>query len=128
MRGINFKIRALVKPTEDPDKIAKAIKEIFGDVETKTHQLSGVKAVTAETDSTPLDHLRYLLARDRIRDTVRRVLSYQAEENLLYFELNRQAAYGGHFSFYHENESPLGPIEVNIKGDVEGLIEYLCGR
>lgn len=128
MRGINFKIRALVKPTEDPDKIAKAIKEIFGDVETKTHKLSGVKAVTAETDSTPLDHLRYLLARDRIRDTVRRVLSYQAEENLLYFELNRQAAYGGHFSFYHENESPLGPIEVNIKGDVEGLIEYLCGR
>ncbi|MFP3951362.1 MAG: RNA-binding domain-containing protein [Candidatus Bathyarchaeia archaeon] len=128
MRGVEIRIRALVEPTEDPEKIAKAIEEIFGELKTNTIDIGEGKAVTAESKESSLDHLRYILARDRIRDTVRRVLRYQADDNRLYFELNRHAAYGGHFSFYHENESPMGPIEVNVKGDTEGFIEFICGR
>jgi len=43
------------------------------------------------------------------------------------FGLNKQAAYMGRASFYGSRESPLGPIQLTIRGDTDEVIRFLCG-
>jgi predicted RNA binding protein with dsRBD fold (UPF0201 family) len=64
----------------------------------------------------------------RIRDAARSLFTRIAEEGLLSFGLNKQAAYVGHASFYSSGEASLGPIQVTISGEVDTLIDYLCGK
>ena len=73
-----------------------------------------------------LERFHFIIARDRIRDSMKRMLNRIKEEGMLSFGLNRQAAYAGHVSFYHYKESALGPIQITVKGDVESFIEFVC--
>ena len=115
-------IRARLQPTEDPNKVAQAIRNIFGDIEMDTKQ--GVVSARLEgVDS--LNGLRSLIARERVRDTVRTVFTRWAEDDLLSFGLNRQAAYAGRFSLNLKGEDAMGPIQVWIEGDVQTVIRYL---
>jgi predicted RNA binding protein with dsRBD fold (UPF0201 family) len=118
-------IRARIQPTEDPDKVAQAIKNIFGEVELETKQdlisarLEGVEALTG---------LRGVIARDRVRDTIRKGFTRWADEDRLSFGINRQAAYAGHFSLNLKGEDAMGPIQVRVEGDVKKVIGYLCEK
>jgi predicted RNA binding protein with dsRBD fold (UPF0201 family) len=126
LTGFQIRIQALVNPTEDFEKVEIAIKKIFGEIKTKKIEEIDRTTITAIiTSSHSLAHLKYILARDRIRDTTRRVLNRKYKENKLCFELNRQAAYAGHFSFYHSNESPLGPIKVKVSGNIHDFLSQL---
>jgi len=118
-------IRARLQPTEDPCKVAQAIRKIFGEIELETKQgvvsarLEGLEAISG---------LRGRIARDRIRDTVKKMFTRWAEEDLLSFGLNRQAAYAGHVSLNLKGEDPMGPIQVRVEGDVQRVITFLCEK
>jgi len=76
-----------------------------------------------------LKHLKDAISRERVRDSVRAMLSrWSREEDRVTFHLNRQAAYANHVSIYHANKLPMGPIEVGVHGDTLEIIEYLCGK
>jgi predicted RNA binding protein with dsRBD fold (UPF0201 family) len=115
-------IKARLQPTEDPDKVAQAIRNIFGEIEVETKQgvvsarLEGVEA---------LGGLRSVIARERVRDTVKTVFTRWAEDDRLSFGVNRQAAYAGHFSLNLKGEDAMGPIRVRVEGDVQTVIRYL---
>ena len=118
-------IRAGLQPTEDPCKVAQAIRNIFGEIELETKQ----DVVSARLEGfEALSGLRGKIAQDRIRDTIKTVFTRWAEENLLSFGLNRQAAYAGHVSLNLKGEDPMGPIQVRIEGDVQRVITYLCEK
>jgi predicted RNA binding protein with dsRBD fold (UPF0201 family) len=118
-------IRARLQPTEDPGKVAQAIRNMFGEIELETKQ--GVVSARLEGLET-LSGLRGRIAQDRIRDTVKKMFTRWVEEDVLSFGLNRQAAYAGHFSLNLKGEDPMGPIHVRIEGDVQSVISFLCEK
>lgn len=73
-----------------------------------------------------LEHFHYLIARGRIRSSLRRIFNIIKNGKTLKFSLNRQAAFAGYISLYHDKESVLGPILVTVKGDINGFIEHVC--
>jgi predicted RNA binding protein with dsRBD fold (UPF0201 family) len=130
MSEVKIIVKALLNETEDPEKVKSAITNIFGQVELNYHDSHGSTTVVGESDG--LESLRKLkdrIARDRIRDAVRSMLTHwAADEDNLEFQLNRQAAYAGHVSIYHANKAPLGPIEVKITGQEDKVIDFLCSK
>jgi len=121
------RIRAMVQPTEDPLKVAKAVKNIFGEIELSVDPENEVISAELEGIEAVKD-LRGRITQDRIRDTIRTVLTRWTREDELSFGLNRQAAYMGHVSLSLEGEDPMGPIQVNVKGDIAGYISYLTEK
>ena len=73
-----------------------------------------------------MKELRNRIAQDRIRTTIYNTLTRWVNGNNLSFGFNRQAAYAGHVSLNLTNEDPMGPIQVQIHGDVEEIIDFLC--
>ncbi len=119
-----IKVKARLHPTEDPEKVAVAITNLFGDIELRLDEEKGLLyGVINEKEQ--LLNLRNTISRDRIRSTLNRTLSRWADEDYLSFGFNRQAAYAGHVSLNLTNEDPLDPIQVQIRGDVQDIIEYL---
>jgi predicted RNA binding protein with dsRBD fold (UPF0201 family) len=115
-------IKALVNPTESPEKVADSLKKIFGDIDLKSNeteihsQLIGLQALST---------FRSRIASDKIRTTLNRLFNRWVNENRLTFGLNRQAAHAGHVSINLENEDPMGPIQIVIEGDLAEVITYL---
>ena len=103
---------------------------MFGGVEVTKAERRGEPILEAHMEGIhSLRHLKDSLTRDRVRDSVRAMLTRWAQENdRLTFQLNKQAAYANHVSIYHANKVPMGPIEVGIDGDPAEVIEYLCGK
>jgi len=130
MSNIITKIKAELYSTESPEKVEKAIKNIFGEININQEKIRGEIYLTATINNIDnLRHFREILARERIRDAVRSMFSrWSSDEEGLSFSLNRQAAFAGHPSIYHANKAPLGPIQVKIQGPPEQVIEFLCGK
>ena len=130
MAEIKLTIRAQLNPTESQEKLEKAITNLFGKVElqrTKIHDATYLEAKGSGIES--IRQLRQRIASDRIRDAVREMLSRWAAKNeKVTFHLNRQAAYANHVSIYHASKSPLGPIEVEIEGPPEEIVQFLTGK
>ncbi len=121
------RIRVVVNPTESTEKVRRAVTNVLGDIDLKARQEGSLAILEGELGGIEsLEHLKGVVRRDRIRDSVRGLLTRAAEGGRLSFGLNKQAAYAGHVSFYHEREAPLGSIQITIMGDAEGAIRYLC--
>jgi predicted RNA binding protein with dsRBD fold (UPF0201 family) len=117
-----IRISCRVNPTESPEKVRKALSNMFGEIE----MVEADGEFTAELDDyLELRELRARIAQDKIRDTLSDILTRWTEDNRLSFGLNRQAAYNGHVSLTLENEDPMGPINVIIDGDVRQAITFL---
>ena len=119
-----IKIKALLQPTEDPERVVKAINNLFGDIQLE-HDIEQNRITGKITEITLLRELRSRIAQDRIRVTIYNTLSRWAKEDYLSFGLNRQAAYAGHVSLNLTNEDPMGPIHVQIRGEVQKAIDFL---
>lgn len=130
MAEVRTTIKAHLNATESPEKLEKAITNLFGDVHPRTGKIRGVTYIIAEAEG--IDSLRQLkqrIASDKIRDAARAMLTRWAAKNeKVTFHLNRQAAYVNHVSIYHASKSPLGPIEVEIEGSPQFIIEFLTGK
>ena len=128
MTVIEVSVRAEVYPTESREKVEAAVRNILGDIALDFSDRGGGAALVGRyEDIESLRRLRDLLGRARIRDAARALFSRIAQEGVLSFGLNKQAAFAGHASFYRSGESVLGPIQITIKGDVPKVIDYLCG-
>jgi len=122
-------VRTAVNPTESREKVAEAVRNVLGDIELEQSERGGLVVLEGRLERIEdLAPLRDAFARMRIRDAARSLFTRIAEEGLLSFGLNKQAAYAGRVSFYSSGESSLGPIQVTLKGDVSEAITYLCNR
>ena len=129
MNKITVHIEAEINPTEDPEKVKKAVENIVWNAEYTVKPQHRGSLLIAEAESTDsLTKIHNLLRRERIRDAARTVLFGGLSEKSLVFYLNKQVAYVGHLSFSdpEETESPLGPIKVEIRCDKpRELVEWL---
>ena len=130
MAEVKVIVKAHLNATEDPEKLEKAITNLFGDVKPQMNKEHGTTYLGFEaTGINSLRQLRQRIASDRIRDATRVMLSRWAVKNAkITFHINRQAAYANHVSIYHASKSPLGPIEVEIDGEPDKIIELLTGK
>ncbi|MGD0803909.1 MAG: RNA-binding domain-containing protein [Candidatus Bathyarchaeia archaeon] len=130
MAEVRVTIKAHLNPTESQEKLEKAITNLFGDVKPQRSREHGTTYLVLNlSGKDSLRKLRQRIASDRIRDATRAILNRWAAKNeKVTFHLNRQAAYANHVSIYHANQAPLGPIEVEIEGPPEMIIEFLTGK
>ena len=119
-----IKIKALLQPTEDPERVVKAITNLFGDIQLD-HDIEQNRITGKIPEINLLRDLRGRIAQDRIRVTIYNTLSRWAKDDYLSFGLNRQAAYAGHVSLNLINEDPMGPIQVQIRGEVQKAIDFI---
>jgi len=137
---INVKVSAAVYPTEDLDKVTKAISVLFTGIELQKETVDAVESekgvspafrLTGEGGLDLLFTLHGLIRREAIIDSIRNKAfnkGLSREGLLVRFLLNKQAAFVGIPSVPAEEE-PLGSIEVVIRADspeeMERLFEWL---
>jgi hypothetical protein len=120
---MDIRVRARIHPTEDPEKVRKAVENLFPGLAMEIEK--GWWIGRGEGRGC-LRRVYELLRSQGILDSGREVLVSGARrgEKTLTFALNKQAAYMGVLNL--SEESPLGPIRVEIaEEDLEGLIDWL---
>jgi predicted RNA binding protein with dsRBD fold (UPF0201 family) len=116
---VDVTIRTRCFPTEDREKVASAITNVFPDAD-----IQGEDPMVAHSRS--LETFCDLLKRQRIRDAARAVLRRGQKQGSASFALNKQVACVGKVSFSEESHS-LGDIEVVLPAaDIQALIESLA--
>jgi predicted RNA binding protein with dsRBD fold (UPF0201 family) len=128
---INVHIEVVVNPTENEDKVKKALFNLFGDLVTEVTPLHKGNMLTSKCKGQEsLSTFRNVIARDRIRDAARKSLHGDMKSECFTFYLNKQVAYAGHVSFSEaEAESSLGPIKVVVSCEFPlELIDWLAPR
>ncbi len=112
-------ISCQVNPSEDPDKVAAAIANIFPDAELETtdYGFSGTATI---------DRFSKLIRKQKILDATRGVMIKNRRGDKTWVNLNKQVATVGKVSFADKNPV-LGAIEVCIQDDdIEGLIDIVA--
>lgn len=127
-------VEAEIRPTEDPEKVKKAISTIIKimeyDVETisQEYRVMRVKCNNIQC----LEPLRDAIRSQQIEPAVRAHLYRYLGERELIVLFHKQAAYMGKISLVDsDRESPLGPIKLEITGlreEIEELIEYITSE
>lgn len=131
MDEIDTQIEVEINPTEDPEKVKRAVENIFGQVTFEIKPQHRGSLLTADAKGLDgLTKLQNVLRRERIRSAARRVFYEGSHENSITFYLNKQVAFAGHISFSQPvAESPLGPIKIEIHCDNPSeLIDWLTPR
>lgn len=117
---LKIEISSIVNASETKQKVTKAIKNIFPDLEVtidKENYLTG-----STTNETVLFHFCELIYNQKILDVARKCIlegtseeSDSTETNKSIFYLNKQVASKNKVSFTTPDESPLGPIIIKIE-------------
>ncbi|MCL1984755.1 MAG: hypothetical protein FWG58_05105 [Methanomassiliicoccaceae archaeon] len=116
----NVRISCPIFPSEDPQRVAHAVTNIFPGIELAMEE----DRFTADT--TDLEHFALQIRRQRILDTTRSVLMKGRRGERSVFNMNKQAAYAGKISFVEER-TILGTIKVTIEADdITAFIESLA--
>jgi uncharacterized protein len=126
---VNIKIETSVNPTEDIEKVRKALSTITTDQNFKEERVGDVIILRLESScKESLAKFYSMLREDMILDSSRRALFSRMRGNKINFCLNKQVAFAGHISFCQPKaESPLGPITVEIENrESESLIDWLA--
>lgn len=129
MNQIKVKAETEIKPTEDPEKVKRAIQNLILNPTIETSQTGEKSLLIAEAEGEDgLSKLYNLFRQERIRDAARKLLFKGMKGNTITFYLNKQVAYVGHISFCKPiAESPLGPIKIEITcNDPRTLIDWLA--
>lgn len=127
---MKVRVRVEVKPTEDKEKVARAVMNLL-DVSLVEERVGENLFLVGEGDERVLTKLRRLLFEQRILDAARASILKGLTSNGFTFYLNKQAAYVGKVSFctYQFEESPLGPIIVEVScEDPETAVLWLTPR
>jgi len=116
----SLKVKTRVYPTENGEKVKRAVKNIF-DIELKKKD----DYITGESGKIEsLDILREKLKNQAIRDSARSIFLKNMDEKKLKFSLNKETAFVGLVNFLEE--SKLGVIEVEIESeDILEIIDHV---
>jgi len=130
MERVKLRIEARIYPTEDEEKVSRAVKNVVGEVDLKSITLKHGLILRAEGEGVEsLSFLRKKLQSERIRDAARALFLRSIEDKRIGFSLNKQAAYAGHVSFSPASQTPLGPIAVEIEcDDPKAVVEWLTRK
>jgi len=118
-----MKAKTSLNPTEDVDKVIKALSNMFDydELEIADNYIS----IIGGKDS--LLKLKEALKKRKIRNTARKIMTKDAHDQVVIFKLNKQTAYTGVVNFSDENISPLGVINVKIEvNNLEQFIDWLA--
>jgi len=130
MNEIRARVETPLNPTEDPEKVAKAVHNLFPSanlVNEKTDvRHSRLYATMPRLED--LENLKNVLRQEAIRDAARKVLFNSVSGSSIVVYLNKQAASAGKASFCERyDESPLGPITLTITSESpEQVIDWLA--
>jgi len=116
---IKIRVETPVYPTEDINKVKKAIENIIPDIDCKIEKAGKKTYLIGEMKGTKGLKLLHRLLRDqKILDTARSILKRSVSGNTIIFYLRKQAAFMGKIHFCDAYaETPLGPIVVQIMAD-----------
>jgi predicted RNA binding protein with dsRBD fold (UPF0201 family) len=119
-------IRCIVHPTEDIQKIEKAIENIFGSISITKSEFEEFTEIYSPDVARPnLTILRQLVHDKRIIDAVRVRLLKNLDELKTFMYFDKQAAYTGKIRLIDNNneEPPLGSIEIRLEFTSESQFE-----
>jgi len=122
-------VEAEIRPTEDEEKVKKAILNFFTPSNIRVEERERRKVLIAEADRPDALQKLYLKLREqKILDAARSMIMRWSSENRVVFYLHKQAAFMNHITFcLPEGESPLGPIKVEIfETDARAVIDWLA--
>jgi len=130
MTEVQGRIETPLNPTEDPEKVLRAIRNLFPNCAPRIVRVderhAKVEGSLAGLDD--LDNLKSLLRQEAIRDAARKFLFMSVSGSSIVVHLNKQAAFAGKASFCERyDESPLGPITLTMTSEnPEQLIDWLA--
>jgi len=113
-----------VNPSEDPEKVKKAISNIFPYSTVKT-ETSSVIAQSKELKS--FEKIFETIQSKQSQKTYRKYLEKNLDNSTTWFYLNKQAAFAEKIAICEEaEESPLGPIKVILtSSNIDGIIDWI---
>ena len=129
---IRVQVEVPVHATESQDKVRRALSNVIFGMSFSERVGDQVKYLEGVSDG--LDSLsqiqRHLKDQAMSAFAKKVLLKSVIDENHLRFYLNKQAAFMGVVHFCEsKNESPLGPITVEIQSDdVNSIIDYVTGQ
>jgi predicted RNA binding protein with dsRBD fold (UPF0201 family) len=130
MSEVQARIETPVNPTEDPEKVLRAVRNLFPNCSPAIVRSDErhAKLEASMTRLEDLDNLRTLLRQEVIRDAARKILLKSLSGSSILVHLNKQAAFAGKASFCERyDESPLGPVTLTITAEnPEQLIDWLA--
>lgn len=106
---IEAEVVAPVNPTEDPERVARAIRSVFPNADIEEGH--GELVATAHA----VDRLAELLETQRIQETARATLMDCIEGDTIAFAISKQAALAGVVTFALDEPAELGDIHVRIR-------------
>ncbi len=116
-----------VNSSEDPNKIKKAISNIFPYSTLETEMFS----ISAQSkDLKSLEKIYEIIHTKQSQKIYRRNLEKNLENNTTWFYLNKQAAFVEKIAICEKSdESPLGPIKVILtSSNIDGIIDWIVSR
>lgn len=123
--SIEVEVTAPVYPTEQPERVERAITALFPEatIEERAGELVGRSHV--------LEHFARRLREQAIVDTARDVLRESVEGDTIAFDLKKQAATEGVVNFVVGRPGELGELHVRIRVNapsVEAFIDQVAPR
>ncbi|MFP3228385.1 MAG: RNA-binding domain-containing protein, partial [Caldisphaera sp.] len=112
-------VEAELRPTEDEEKVIKAINNVFTYENMEIMDQGEYKVIRCYSNSyNSLRKFHDLLRKQAILDAARSYFLKRVRGNKLQILLHKQALYQGKVSFISwDEESPLGPIKITIESD-----------
>ena len=115
--------KADVNPTEDVDKVIKAIANVIEYDELEM----GEDYVCASGNNETIRNLRDELRERKIRGAARKIMLKGISTNKIHFNLSKQAALVGTLNLVDDSLCPLGEIEVKIiTDDPKKVIDWIA--
>ncbi len=120
-------LEATVSPSEDPAKVAAALKNVVGDVEAQSG-VGNSSVWLATVDPRAFVRIRDQFRDRHVRSAARRQMVLNMHGKSTSLMLNRQAAAAEVVAICGSpQESPLGPIHMKVESDrLEAVIEWLA--
>lgn len=113
-----------VNPSEDPQKIEKAILNILYDCEIKKGKFS-ISGISQNLES--LEKIYETIHSRKSQNSLRKNMEKNLDHNTTWFYLNKQAAFADNVAICEEaDESPLGPIKIILTSQkIDQVISWL---